>query len=81
VLPPPAWSIQSERRASYTFLGRVLREDEDRALVAHFDFRVGVRQDLTSSHTQLASALDQLSIPRRSSTLLYQAFEIALKGR
>jgi VWFA-related protein len=76
-----AWSIESERRASYTFLDSVLREAKDRGFVAHFDFRVEVLQDLTSSRTQLASALDKLAIPRRSSTLLYQAVRDCSEGQ
>ena len=76
-----AWSIESERRASYTFLDKVLRENKDRAFVAHFDFRVEVLQDLTSSRTQLASALDKLAIPRRSSTLLYRAVRDCSEGQ
>jgi VWFA-related protein len=65
--------IERERRASQTFLDRVLREDKDRAFVAHFDIRVEVLQDLTSSRAKLASALDELKIPPRGSTLLYRA--------
>ncbi|HXA67676.1 MAG TPA: VWA domain-containing protein [Bryobacteraceae bacterium] len=65
--------IERERLASYTFLDQVLREDKDRAFVAHFDIRVEVLQDLTSSRTRLASALDKLRIPPRPATLLYQA--------
>jgi VWFA-related protein len=49
------------------------REDKDKAFVAHFDIRVEVLQDLTSSRTELASALDRLRIPPRPATLLYQA--------
>ena len=65
--------IERERHASYTFLDQVLREDKDRAFVAHFDVQVEVVQDLTSSRTQLASALDKLRIPPRPATLLYRA--------
>jgi len=65
--------IERERSARHTFLDRVLREDKDRAFVAHFDIRVEVLQDLTSSRTKLAAALDELKIPPRGSTLLYRA--------
>jgi VWFA-related protein len=65
--------LDPERRASHAFLDRVLREDKDRAFVAHFDIRVEVLQDLTSSHAKLAAALDELKIPPRGSTLLYRA--------
>lgn len=64
--------LEPERRASYKFLDQVLRE-KDQAFVAHFDVRVEVLQDLTSSRTKLAAALDQLKIPGRIATLLYQA--------
>jgi VWFA-related protein len=65
--------IERERLASYRFLDQVLREDKDRAFVAHFDIRVEVLQGLTSSRTKLASALDKLRMPRRPATLLFQA--------
>jgi VWFA-related protein len=65
--------LEPERRASQTFLDQVLRGDKDRAFVAHFDRRVEVLQDLTSSRAKLASALDELKIPSRGSTLLYRA--------
>jgi VWFA-related protein len=35
--------LEQERRASYTFLDHILRENEDKAFVAHFDTRVGPR--------------------------------------
>jgi VWFA-related protein len=65
--------LDRERSASHTFLDRVLREDKERAFVAHFDIRVAVLQDLTSSRAKLAAALDELKIPPRGSTLLYRA--------
>jgi VWFA-related protein len=65
--------IERERMASYRFFDQVLRADRDKAFVAHFDIRVEVLQDLTSSRTELASALDRLRIPPRPATLLYQA--------
>jgi VWFA-related protein len=64
--------IDRERSASRTFLDQVLRGDKDQAFVALFDFRVKVLQDLTSSRAKLASALDELKIPPRGSTLLYR---------
>jgi hypothetical protein len=54
--------LEPERRASHTFLDRMLRGDKDRAFVAHFDIRVEVLQDLTSSRTKLASALAAQSV-------------------
>jgi VWFA-related protein len=65
--------LERERRASYTFLDQVLGEKKDRAFVAHFDVRVEVLQDMTSSRTELASALGKLTIPPRPATLLYEA--------
>jgi VWFA-related protein len=47
--------LEQERRASYTFLDRVLRPGQDRAFVAHFDERVGIVQGLTASRTELSS--------------------------
>jgi VWFA-related protein len=64
--------LEQERRASKTFLNRVLRE-EDRAFVAHFDERVEIVRGLTSSRTDLASALEQLKIPGHYATLIYSA--------
>jgi VWFA-related protein len=65
--------LERERRASQSFLDQVLRGDKDRAFVADFDFRVEVLQDLTSSRTKLAAALDEMKIPPRGSTLLDRA--------
>jgi len=64
--------FEPERVASTRFLDQVLRE-QDRAFVAHFDVRVGVLQDLTSSREQLADALGELKIPPRPATKLYDA--------
>jgi VWFA-related protein len=65
--------LEQERRASYTFLDRVLRPDQDRAFVAHFDERVDILQGLTASRTELASALNQLRVPGRYATLIFSA--------
>jgi VWFA-related protein len=65
--------LEPERRASYTFLDKVLREGSDQAFVAHFDERVETLQGLTSSRGQLLSALGQLSIPEHFATLIYGA--------
>jgi VWFA-related protein len=62
-----------ERVASNRFFEQVLREDRDLAAVVHFDVRVGVLQDFTSSREKLAAALEQLKIPKRPATLLYDA--------
>jgi VWFA-related protein len=65
--------LERQRRASHTFLDQVLRGDKDLAFVAHFDIRVEILQDLTSSRAKLGAALDELKIPPRGSTLLYRA--------
>ncbi len=65
--------LEPERRASYTFLDQVLREETDLAFVAHFDVHVEVLASFTSSRKDLASALAQLKVPSSLSTLLYDA--------
>jgi VWFA-related protein len=65
--------LGQERRASGTFLERMLRPDQDRAFIAHFDERVEILQDLTSSRTELADALQRLAIPGEYATLIYSA--------
>jgi len=65
--------IEPERRASYTFLDQVLREDRDHAFVASFDTGVHLLQDFTSSRKELAAALERLRIPGRAATLIYEA--------
>jgi VWFA-related protein len=63
--------LEAERLASYRFLDKVLRPDQDRAFVAHFDMSFGILQGLTPSRQELASALAKLKIPAMSGTLLY----------
>jgi len=65
--------LEEERRASYTFLDQMLREDKDRAFIVHFDKRVETLQGLTSSRSELGSALNQLRIPGQYATLIYSA--------
>src|SRR5579863_23129 len=65
--------LEPERKASYTFLDQVLREDQDRAFVARFDTEVVVEQGFTSSRQELSAALDRLEIPGRAATLIYEA--------
>jgi len=67
--------LEQERRASYTFLDQVLREGTDRAFIAHFDIRVGILQDPTSSRDALQTALERLKIPDRDSTLVFSAIK------
>jgi VWFA-related protein len=65
--------LAEESQASKTFLDQVLREGKDEAFVANFDTRVEVLQGLTSSRSDLAAALGQLSIPDEVATLIYSA--------
>jgi VWFA-related protein len=64
--------LEPERKASFTFLDQVLRP-EDAAFVMHFDIQIGLLQGFTTSHEELAKALDALVIPKRASTLLFDA--------
>lgn len=64
--------LEPERKASFTFLDQVLRP-EDAAFVMHFDIQVGLLQGFTPSREELAMALDALVIPKRASTLLFDA--------
>lgn len=65
--------FEPETIASNRFFEQVLREDRDLAFVMHFDYRVGMLQDFTSSKEKLAEGLAKLKIPRIPSTLLYDA--------
>jgi len=65
--------LGAEKRASYTFLNQVRREDKDRAFVARFDIDVEVVQRFTSSRQELRTALNGLFIPDQTATLLYEA--------
>jgi VWFA-related protein len=64
--------LEPERKASYAFLDRMLRE-RDQAFVASFDIAVQTLQGLTNSRELLSAAFDQLRIPERVSTLLFDA--------
>jgi VWFA-related protein len=64
--------LEPERQASFTFLDQVLRAD-DLAFVLHFDIRVDLLQGFTSSREALAKAFAALEIPKRGSTLLFDA--------
>jgi VWFA-related protein len=64
--------LEPERKASFAFLDQVLRLD-DSAFVLSFDIRVSLLQGFTSSREALAKALDALEIPKRASTLLFDA--------
>ncbi len=55
--------LSEERDASQSFLAQVLREDQDKAFVIHFDREVELLQDLTASHEKLRAALESLETP------------------
>jgi VWFA-related protein len=67
--------LEQECAASNKFLEQVLREGKDQAFVTHFDIRVETLQGLTSSRSELASALEQVTIPDQVATLLYSAIQ------
>jgi VWFA-related protein len=56
--------LGEERSASESFLAQILREDQDKAFVIHFDREVELLQDLTASHEKLHSALESLETPQ-----------------
>ena len=56
--------LGEERDASESFLAQILREDQDKAFVIHFDREVELLQDLTASHEKLHSALESLATPQ-----------------
>ena len=60
--------LGEERDASQSFLAQMLREDEDKAFVIHFDREVELLQDLTASHEKLRAALESLETPQFSRT-------------
>ena len=48
--------LEDERKSSYAFVDRVLRQDKDRAFLIHFDTEVELLRDLTASREKLQSA-------------------------
>jgi VWFA-related protein len=57
--------LGDERKASYTFFDHMLREDQDKDFVIHFDHEVELLQDLTSSREKLEKSLELLETPER----------------
>jgi VWFA-related protein len=57
--------LGDERKASYTFFDHMLREDQDKDFVIHFDHEVELLQDLTSSREKLEKSLGLLETPER----------------
>jgi VWFA-related protein len=68
--------LKPEREASYAFLDHMLRKN-DQAFVTSFDIDVRMLQRLTNSRELLSAALDQLRIPKRTNTLLFDAIHEA----
>ena len=60
--------LSEERDASESFLAQMLREDQDKAFVIHFDREVELLQDLTASHEKLHAALESLETPQFTRT-------------
>ena len=60
--------LSEERDASESFLAQILREEQDKAFVIHFDREVELLQDLTASHEKLHSALESLATPQFTRT-------------
>ena len=58
--------LSEERDASESFLAQILREEQDKAFVIHFDREVELLQDLTASHEKLHAALESLATPQFS---------------
>jgi VWFA-related protein len=56
--------LDQERSASHTFLGEMVRIQEDKAFIMHFDREVELLQDLTSSREKLEAALESLKTPQ-----------------
>jgi VWFA-related protein len=60
--------LDRERSASQSFLDHMLREDQDKAFVIHFDHEVELLQDLTASHQKLQDALASIHTPQLERT-------------
>ena len=77
--------LDAERGASYRFLETVLRPAKDQVFLMQFDFRIFIRQQLTSNLRQLNDALafvdtptfHQLQAQTGPGTLLYDAIVTA----
>ena len=60
--------LGQERTASSSFIDQMLRPEQDKAFLIHFDHEVELDQDLTSSREKLRSALDSLQTPQFTQT-------------
>ena len=54
-------ALGDERKAGTDFLNRLLRPNQDRGFVLHFDREVELLQDVTASHDKLAKGMDGIS--------------------
>ena len=59
--------LGAERTASASFIDHMLRPEQDKAFVIHFDREVELLQDLTASRSKLQDALDLLQTPQMGS--------------
>lgn len=65
--------IDEEREASRSFLTSVMNPQKDQAFLIHFDRKVELMQDLTSSLSQMEKALDRLEDVEGDPTLERQS--------
>jgi VWFA-related protein len=56
--------LPEERDASQVFLEDVLRPDQDKAFLIHFDEQVEMLQDVTNSRDKLQKALNEMDAPQ-----------------
>jgi VWFA-related protein len=61
-------ALDQERKTSYTFLDHTMRPEKDKAFLIHFDRKVELLKDVTSSRQKLESALGLLQTPRPAET-------------
>lgn len=66
--PSQSRDLDKERSASGGFFDQIVREDQDKAFVLHFDHEVELLQDLTNSHQKLEQALTELATSAPSSS-------------
>ena len=56
--------LPEERDASQAFLDNILRPDQDKGFLIHFDREVEMLEDLTSSRDKLQKALNEMDAPQ-----------------
>lgn len=62
--PSQARVLPQERDASQVFFENVLRPEQDKAFLIHFDREVELLQDLTNSRDKLQKALNEMDAPQ-----------------